>query len=97
MHKIRPAVLADIPRIHAIADQYLLSSLTPEQVARHGFLVSNFTHDQYRQKVAEADGFLVLTRGGNIEAFMLAYSDSLITSGDAVSYSLKSHHPAPFV
>src|SRR5690554_4459766 len=53
--KIVPVKDSDIQSIHALAESWVLSNLDDPS---HGFLVSNFTLDEYRSFLAEDNIFV---------------------------------------
>lgn len=97
MALIRPAAVADIPHVHAMAKQYLLSSLTPDQRVKNGFLVSNFSIEHYERLLRKAEGFFVLEAGQGPGAFILSYTDAQADAKDPVVQRLKQNIQTPFL
>ncbi|MFB7268969.1 GNAT family N-acetyltransferase [Streptomyces sp. NPDC056244] len=84
------AVEADVARIAEIAASRGLDSADPSTATRDGFLVSNYTVDTYRARLATAEHFYVARKGGNVVGFLLAYSDRRIEPDEWLNYHIKT-------
>ncbi len=93
---IRRAGLTDVESIIALADA---RAVDPGQRpdAERGFLVSRFDRDTYERLVATVDHAYVLEDDGEIQAFVIGYSDHWIDPGDLVGQAIRRHMAAPFV
>ncbi|MEQ6886546.1 hypothetical protein [Salicola sp. Rm-C-2C1-2] len=88
MFEIRPATGPDVPAIHRLAEQWVLQGLSSKEARDYGFLVSNFTPAEYRRFTQIANAFYVLEHEGQVEAFILAFTDDRISPDDPVSLSV---------
>lgn len=89
MSEIRPATGQDVPAVHSLAEQWVLQGLSRVEARDYGFLVSNFTPAEYRRFTQVANAFYVLEEAGQVEAFILAYTDDRISPDDPVSLSIQ--------
>lgn len=71
--EIRRATAADIPAIVAIAEQWKLGERPMSDLMDRGFLVSDFSSEDYQHLVAASDYCYVACRDGVVVGFLLAY------------------------
>ncbi|WP_156167522.1 hypothetical protein [Thioalkalivibrio versutus] len=84
---IRPVTPEDVPVIHNIASHWLLSNLKdPENT---GFLISNYTEEDYLKWIGHADYFWVAEKNGEIQGFLLAYNQDKIQPSEVVNSCLR--------
>lgn len=97
MSEIRSAAGWDVPAIHSLAEQWVLQGLSSVEAREYGFLVSNFTPAEYRRFTQVANAFYVFEYEGEIEAFILAFTDDRISPDDPVSLSIHDDNPGRFL
>ncbi len=95
--KIQGAKSEHLPQIVNLAQTYDLKQMAPEQLAKLGFLVSNFHEEDYRAFIDRADHFYVLLEDRNLCGFLYAYSSDRIEEDEWFSLLIKSRYPGPFV
>ncbi|KAB1143504.1 GNAT family N-acetyltransferase [Streptomyces luteolifulvus] len=84
------AVESDVARIAEIAASRSLDGAHPSTAPRDGFLVSGYTVDTYRARLATAEHFYVARKGSNVVGFLLAYSDQRIESDEWLNHHIKT-------
>ena len=78
----------DLPAIHALAEEWLLKNASdPEE---SGFLVSNFTIEQYQKYLDTAEYFFMAKIDDEIAGFVLAYSKDSISPDEVLNSILKN-------
>lgn len=87
MIEIREVIKEDLPALHALAEEWLLEK--QEKPEESGFLVSNFTLEQYQKYLETAEYFFLAEIDNQIAGFVLAYSKEKITAGEIVNSVLK--------
>jgi predicted GNAT superfamily acetyltransferase len=95
--RIETARPEHLEQVIALAGAYQLQSMEPERAKEHGFLVSGFTDDEYREFLTRADHFRVLLAGDEVLGFVLAYSSDRIASNEWMNLKIKSESLVPFV
>lgn len=91
--KIVPVKDSDIQCIHALAESWVLSNLDDPS---HGFLVSNFTLDEYRSFLAEDNIFVKAEVDGEIVGFLYGYSSEEINVNDLTNSLVKYNFSEEF-
>ncbi len=94
---IRRARPEDVPQITALAKQYELKRLSPEDAEKFGFLVSRFAEEDYTRFLQYADHFYVMTKTDELMGFLLAYSSNFIKPDEWLNMLIRARHPEPFV
>jgi predicted GNAT superfamily acetyltransferase len=95
--KIQGAKSEGLPHIVNLAQTYDLKQMASEQLAKVGFLVSNFHEEDYRGFIDRADHFYVLLEDRKLCGFLYAYSCDRNKDNEWLSLLIKSRHPAPFI
>ena len=80
--EISRASTDDVPAIKEIAEQWRMGDRNESDLMDRGFLVSDFTVDDYKHLVASSDYCFVARRDGHIVGFLLAYSQAALKSID---------------
>ncbi|MFE4829215.1 GNAT family N-acetyltransferase [Streptomyces sp. NPDC056672] len=89
--EITRAVEADVARITEIAASRSLNGAELSEGPRDGFLVSGYTVDTYRARLAAAEHFYVARKGGDVVGFLLAYSDERIEPDEWLNHHIKTN------
>ncbi len=79
--------LADVA---ALAESRRLDESDPAAAGRDGFLVSDYTLDDYRGRLADAEHFWVAVKGGEVVGFLLAYSDERLEPEEWLNHRIKT-------
>ncbi len=74
-YKIQKAKIEHVKAIYALANSYFYQRLGSSELAG-GFLVSEFTEDDYREFVDTTDLFFVLLEQDEVVGFLLAFRDT---------------------
>ncbi|GLX51765.1 hypothetical protein Shyhy01_47150 [Streptomyces hygroscopicus subsp. hygroscopicus] len=74
----------------ALAEYWRLDPADPEKAGRNGFLVSDYTIDDYRERLTSAEHFWVAVKGTDVVGFLLAYSDARIGPEEWLNHRIKS-------
>lgn len=80
--EISRASTDDVPAIKEIAEQWRMGDRNESDLMDRGFLVSDFTVDDYKHLVASSDYCFVARRDGHIVGFLLAYSQAALKTID---------------
>jgi predicted GNAT superfamily acetyltransferase len=76
--------------ITALARSRSLDSVPDaEEASRNGFLVSGYSEEVYRRRLAEAEHFYVAVKGAEVIGFILAYSDAHLESDEWLNHRIK--------
>ena len=94
---IKKATSEHLTDIFNLARSLSLQRMPPDQSERLGFLVSEFTKEDYLSYIEKADHFYVLYQGHGLCGFLYAYSSDLIAENEWMNQLIKSQHPDPFV
>lgn len=86
-YSIRQAAASDVPGLHALAETWLLEN--QEFPEKTGFLVSNFSIDEYHQSLEKTDYFWVAEDNEGLCGFLLAYPSDAIESDEIINSCLK--------
>ncbi|MBA4862697.1 GNAT family N-acetyltransferase [Streptomyces sp. PSKA54] len=81
---------AHLPDILALADSWRLDARNPERAGNEGFLVSDYTLEHYRARLATAEHFWVAVKGTEVLGFVLAYSDQRIEPDEWLNHRIKT-------
>ncbi|QSI47738.1 GNAT family N-acetyltransferase [Thermobispora bispora] len=76
--EISRANIDDVPAIKEIAEQWRIGDRDESDLMDRGFLVSDFTIDDYKHLVASSDYCFVARRGDKVVGFLLAYSQDTL-------------------
>ena len=95
--KIKKAAQEHLTDIFTLARSLSLQRMPSDQSGQLGFLVSEFTKEDYLSYIQNADHFYVLYEGDALCGFLYAYSSDLITENEWMNQLIKSKHPEPFV
>ncbi|MEB3966076.1 GNAT family N-acetyltransferase [Streptomyces kunmingensis] len=75
--------------IVALAEERRLDPRDP-QAGRAGFLVSDYTRDDYRERLSSAEHFWVAVKGPDVLGYLLAYSDARIGPDEWLNHRIKT-------
>lgn len=75
--------------IVALAEARRLDPRDP-QAGRAGFLVSDYTRDDYRERLSSAEHFWVAVKGPEVLGYLLAYSDARIGPEEWLNHRIKT-------
>ncbi|MFI0242402.1 GNAT family N-acetyltransferase [Streptomyces sp. NPDC016845] len=75
--------------IVALAEARRLDPRDP-QAGRAGFLVSDYTRDDYRERLSSAEHFWVARKGPDVLGYLLAYSDARIGPDEWLNHRIKT-------
>ncbi|MFI7387152.1 GNAT family N-acetyltransferase [Streptomyces sp. NPDC049813] len=75
--------------IVALAEDRRLDPRDP-QAGRAGFLVSDYTRDDYRSRLSTAEHFWVAVKGPEVLGYLLAYSDERIGPEEWLNHRIKT-------
>ncbi|MFJ9708036.1 hypothetical protein [Streptomyces sp. NPDC101234] len=78
-----------VPKILELARSRSLEAVDPDIASRDGFLVSEYTEEVYRAQAVRAGHFYVAVKGGDVLAFLLAYSDERIEPDEWLNRRIK--------
>lgn len=82
---------AHVEAIVALAESRRLSGAEdPLTAGRDGFLVSDYTEHNYRDRLTTAEHFYVALKGGDVIGFLLAYSDERIEPDEWLNHRIKT-------
>ncbi|OAH16177.1 GNAT family N-acetyltransferase [Streptomyces jeddahensis] len=81
---------AHLPDILALAESRRLDAGDAERAEREGFLVSDYTLEDYRARLTTAEHFWVAMKGTEVLGFLLAYSDQRIEPGEWLNHRIKT-------
>ncbi|MGH4033678.1 GNAT family N-acetyltransferase [Actinomycetota bacterium Odt1-20B] len=76
--------------IVALAEERRLDASDPENAGRDGFLVSDYTVDDYRARLTTAEHFWVAVKGTDVLGYLMAYSDERIEPGEWLNHRIKT-------
>ncbi|MEV8309523.1 GNAT family N-acetyltransferase, partial [Streptomyces flavidovirens] len=79
--------LADVV---ALAESRRLDPSDPAAANRDGFLVSDYTLDDYRGRLTNAEHFWVAVQGTEVLGFLLAYSDERLEPEEWLNHRIKT-------
>lgn len=88
MIEIRNVLKKDLPALHSLAEEWLLEN--QEEPEESGFLVSNFTMEQYQNFLETAEHFFLAIIDNHIAGFVLAYSKDRISPSEVLNSILKN-------
>ncbi|MEU6095972.1 GNAT family N-acetyltransferase [Streptomyces sp. NPDC047079] len=74
----------------ALAQDWRLDGVDPDRASRDGFLVSDYTIDDYRNRLSTAEHFWVALKGKEVVGFVLAYSDERLGPDEWLNHRVKS-------
>ncbi|WP_446010277.1 GNAT family N-acetyltransferase [Candidatus Electrothrix sp.] len=94
---IEQATAEHLTDIFNLSRSLSLQRMPSEQSEQLGFLVSEFTQEEYLSYIEKADHFYVLYEGDTLCGFLYAYSSDLIAEDEWMNQLIKSKHPEPFV
>ncbi|MFJ8824668.1 GNAT family N-acetyltransferase [Streptomyces sp. NPDC102467] len=80
---------AHLDAIVALAEERRLDPRNP-QAGRAGFLVSDYTRDDYRARLSSAEHFWVAVKGPEVLGYLLAYSDERIGPDEWLNHRIKT-------
>ena len=83
---VRRAKPTDIDEIVEIATMSARSNIDPKDANNLGYLVSDYTIDDYKQFLEFADYFYVILQGDVCVGYLMAYSDYRIPDNDHIAY-----------
>ena len=86
-----------IPEIVSIAIEYEYNQLKLNDKLENGFLVSNYTEDNYLEFISTSDQFYVATDRNVVTGFILAFSRSHLPETDWVGKKMKLREKKPFI
>ena len=93
---IRKAELKDVPFLLHCSRQLSLSNRSADALASSGFLVSDYTEDQYKHFIGHADHFYIASLPDDTAlGFLLAYSDTLIDQAKEWTNTFLCHYLWP--
>ncbi|WP_030683797.1 GNAT family N-acetyltransferase [Streptomyces cellulosae] len=81
---------AHLAQIVALAGDWRLDTSDPERAGRDGFLVSDYTIEDYRAQLGTAEHFWVAVKGSEVVGYLLAYSDERIGPDEWLNHRIKS-------
>ncbi len=93
---VRSANIADAERIYIIAQQNSLSKLKGKKLT-HGFLVSNYTLETYKEYITKNRYFYVLENETEICAFLLAFTREEINANELVNRKILAYCNENFI
>jgi predicted GNAT superfamily acetyltransferase len=94
---IAPAAAWDLPEIVALAGARRLGASSPRSATSDGFLVSNFTVEDYRSFQQQARHLLVARIDSQLAAFLLAFGGEDSAPRSTVDRWLAEHFECPFL
>lgn len=81
---------AHVSDITSLASSRSLDSIRDiEEASREGFLVSGYSEEVYRGRLANAEEFFVAIRGGEVVGFILAYSDANLENDEWLNHRIR--------
>lgn len=81
---------AHVPAIAALAQSRSLAERDDSIASRDGFLVSGYTEDTYRERLATAEHFYVAVKGDDVLGFVLAYSDERLSPDEWLNHRIRT-------
>lgn len=94
---IRKARLEDAHAITELAAENAIANLDTPQMKHKGFLVSNYSKEQYETFIHENELFYVLEDSGKIQGFLLAFHDYDLNYDNLVNKRIRKHAKNNFV
>lgn len=88
--EIMRATPEHVPMIFELAQSRSLEGIDPVVAGRDGFLVSEYTDEVYRSRLASAEHFYVAVKGTDVLGFLLAYSDEQIEPDEWLNHRIKT-------
>ncbi|MEW2619811.1 GNAT family N-acetyltransferase [Streptomyces sp. NPDC048106] len=76
--------------VMALAEYWQLDPGDSGKAGQTGFLVSDYTIDDYRERLTSAEHFWVAVKGTDVVGFLLAYSDARIGPEEWLNHRIKS-------
>lgn len=94
---IRPAGPQDLEEIFRIAEENSKKNIPEEKAGENGFLVSDYSKEDYADFLQRADYFFVIMVNKDIVGFMLAYSHDKIRKEEYINNLIRERSDVPFV
>lgn len=95
--EINRASVNHLSRILQISKENSLSRLSKKSAENTGFLVSDFSKNEYEKFIKTADYFFVAQKDDEVLGFVLAYSSRMIKKNEWLNMLIKARHPEDFV
>ena len=81
---------AHVPAVAALARSRSLAGQDVSTASRDGFLVSEYTHATYRERLATAEHFYLAVNGDEAQGFVLAYSDERLAPDEWLNHRIRA-------